>query len=110
MKISFLNGLRKGEQVKLSDKEISLGREVDNDVIIVTDGVSRYHAKILKQSDGKWLLKDLGSTNGCKVNKKLIEGEALFDEGDVIAIGDQNFSVDAGEAKTPITEVKEDSF
>ena len=107
MKISFLNGLRKGEQVKLSDKEISLGREVDNDVIIVTDGVSRYHAKILKQSDGKWLLKDLGSTNGCKVNKKLIEGEALFDEGDVIAIGDQNFSVDAGEAKTPITEVKE---
>lgn len=98
MKICFLNGVRSGELVELSGEEISLGREVDNDIIVETEGVSRYHAKLFKQSDGTWLLEDLESTNGCKVNKKLIDGDQILKEGDIINIGDQDFRV--GEEKS----------
>lgn len=100
MKICFLNGVRNGELVELSGEEISLGREVDNDIIIETEGVSRYHAKLFKKSDGTWILEDLDSTNGCKVNKNLIDGEQLLKAGDIINIGDQDFRMDEGKSKS----------
>ncbi len=98
MKIYFLNGLRSGERIELSGKKIRIGRETDNDIIIETAGVSRYHAELIGQAGGDWLLKDLGSTNGSKVNTKLIKDEKLLTEGDVVALGDQNFRM--GEKKT----------
>jgi len=102
MKIHFTNGLLNGEQIELFGKEMSIGRETDNNIIIEADGLSRYHAKLIKQADGNWLLKDLGSTNGCKVNKKLIKEERLLKEGDVVALGDQNFRVGEGKTKTEV--------
>ena len=102
MKIHFTDGLLNGEQIELVGKELSIGRETDNNIVIETDGLSRYHAKLVKQADGNWLLKDLGSTNGCRVNKKLIENERLLQEGDIVALGDQIFRMDKGKSvKTP---------
>ncbi|MDD5697251.1 MAG: FHA domain-containing protein [Victivallaceae bacterium] len=93
MKLYFLNGSRSGERLELSGREISIGRETDNDVVIETAGVSRYHAKLTTDSAGDWLIKDLGSTNGSKVNKIPVEGEKLLAEGDTITLGDQNFRI-----------------
>ena len=93
MKIHFTNGLLNGEQIELFGKEMSIGRETDNNIVIEADGLSRHHAKLIKQTDGNWLLKDLGSTNGCRVNEELIEGERLLENGDIVALGDQNFRV-----------------
>ena len=64
MKICFLNGLRNGEEFELSGEEFSIGRELNNDIVIETEGVSRYHVKLFKQPDGSWLLEDLESLNG----------------------------------------------
>ena len=47
----------------------------------------------LKKTDGQWYLKDLGSTNGCKVNSEKIDDEKALKEGDLAAIGDQEFIV-----------------
>ena len=99
MKICFLNGKRKGELVELSGEGISLGREVDNDIIVEAEGVSRYHAKFFKQSD-IWFIEDLESTNGCKVNKKIVDGDQILKEGDIINIGDQDFRVGEEKSKT----------
>jgi pSer/pThr/pTyr-binding forkhead associated (FHA) protein len=107
MKIYFLNGLRKDEQFELSGEEFSLGRELNNDVVIETDGVSRYHAKLFKQPDGSWLLEDLESMNGCKVNKKLIKGQRLLKEGDVVTLGDQNFRMEGDKKEVKKEEKKE---
>jgi len=95
MKIYFLNGLRSGEEFELSGDEFSIGRELNNDVVVETEGVSRYHAKLFKQADGNWLLEDLDSLNGCKVNDKLIKGEKALKVGDIITLGDQSFRMDA---------------
>jgi len=97
MKIYFLNGVHKDAEFELEGDEIGLGREVDNDIIVETDGVSRYHAKLFRQIDGSWLLEDMDSTNGCKVNNKLIDDEKLLKEGDLINIGEQDLRF--GEAK-----------
>ena len=100
MKIYFLDGLLKGEQIELFGKEMSLGRETDNNIVIEADGLSRYHAKLIKQNGNNWLLKDLGSTNGCKINKELIGGERLLEEGDIVTLGDQNFRIGREKPKT----------
>ena len=100
MKIYFLNGKRNGELVELSGEGVSLGRELDNDIILETEGVSRYHAKFFKKSEGTWFIEDLGSTNGCKINKKLIDGDQVLKEGDIINIGEQDFRVGEEKSKT----------
>ncbi len=94
MKIYFLNGLRKGEEFELTGDEVSIGRELNNDIVVETEGVSRYHAKLFKQPDESWLLEDLDSLNGCKVNDKLIKAEKLLQNGDTITLGDQCFRID----------------
>ena len=98
MKLFFINGPRSGEHLELSGKEVSLGRETDNDVTIEVGGASRYHAKLIKHDDDVWYLKDLGSTNGCKVNAKLIKEERELKNGDIIALGDQILRVDGDES------------
>jgi pSer/pThr/pTyr-binding forkhead associated (FHA) protein len=105
MKIHFINGLLNGAQVELFGTKMSIGRETDNNIIIEADGLSRYHAELIKRADGNWAIKDLGSTNGCKVNKELIEGERLLKEGDIVALGDQNFRVGEEKPETK-TELK----
>lgn len=89
MKIYFLNGDRTGQSAELSLLGLSIGRETDNDVQLLVGGVSRYHAKI--ESIGEvWHLRDLGSTNGTKVNGEKISQPVTLKDGDIIMIGDQS--------------------
>ena len=70
MKLFFVNGLRAGEELEFILPEITVGRELDNVVIIPVEGVSRYHGKFRLQSNGKWTVEDSGSTNGIKCKQK----------------------------------------
>ena len=90
MKIIFENGVKKGEKIEIPPLGLSLGRETDNDVHLLVDGVSRYHAKI-EQIGQNWIIKDLGSTNGIEVNGIDIPTSQVLTEGDIVSIGDQKF-------------------
>ena len=46
MKISFVNGVRSGDEAEFALPEITIGREDGNIVRIPTEGVSRYHARL----------------------------------------------------------------
>ena len=90
MKIFFIDGRRKGDSFELTPPGASIGRELDNDIILEGEGESRYHAKI--ELDGtEWKIKDLESTNGTKLNdEKLTPNEyKTLKEGDLIKIGNQ---------------------
>lgn len=52
MKIKFTNGIRNEERIEVTEGEFSIGREEDNDIVLETDGVSRYHAKLFKKTMG----------------------------------------------------------
>ncbi|MGE4564581.1 MAG: FHA domain-containing protein, partial [Victivallaceae bacterium] len=93
MKIFFVNGVRAGEELDLALPIISVGREEDNAVMLLTGGVSRYHGELRRDESGVWTVVDLQSTNGVKVNRAKIDGKAVLSEGDLIEFGDQMLRV-----------------
>jgi hypothetical protein len=64
----------------------TLGRSRDADIVIDDANVSRKHAEV-RPSGGSWIVRDLGSTNGVKVNGRRIQGAQSLKRGDVIELG-----------------------
>ncbi len=75
-------------------KEItSLGRDKSNDICLgAADGVSRFHARILRQDSGQFLLADLNSSNGTFLNGVRVFEPAPLKYGDRIEIGNAHFA------------------
>jgi len=69
----------------LSKEEITIGRSEDNDVVLANNSVSRNHARIIKGESG-YVITDLGSFNGTKINGKLVQSSPLVHD-DQIKIG-----------------------
>ena len=78
--------LADGQRIILDSDLITVGRQSDCEVVIDDHNVSRRHAEIRRTTAG-WVITDLGSTNGTKVNgEKIVNGQLLTD-GDVVAFG-----------------------
>lgn len=75
--------------IALADPPVSVGRSLDNDVILQYPSVSRHHAQVIFRH-GRWLLRDLGSTHGSWVNgHRLGSGQdCILRAGDVVNFGD----------------------
>ena len=85
--------LTDGTRIPLSDKGAVIGRSPDCSVHIADASVSRRHAEIRPAGDG-WLLVDLGSTNGTRVNGASVTERRLAD-GDAITVGDAKLRFEA---------------
>jgi pSer/pThr/pTyr-binding forkhead associated (FHA) protein len=59
------------QEYDLNKSETSIGRHSSNDIVIDNRGISGRHA-LIQLSDDKYVLKDLDSTNGTKLNGKKI--------------------------------------
>src|SRR3954465_4949754 len=69
------------------DGELILGREHPSaDLVIPDPGVSRRHARLLRDN-GTVILEDLGSSNGTYVNGQRISGPVQLGAGDEVQIG-----------------------
>lgn len=73
---------------------VRLGRAADNDVVLSSKNVSRYHAQ-LRWVDSGWLLYDLSSTNGTWLDdERLASGTpALVRGGSRLRLGDYQLTV-----------------
>ena len=72
-------------------RRFSIGRDRENDIVMVDFAVSRRHAQIVIEPEG-YLVKDLQSANGTRVNGKLISQDGvLLKDGDIIAFARYNF-------------------
>lgn len=69
----------------IDNDDFSIGRKIDNDIIIDNPHVSRYHAKI-RYINKKYVLFDLKSTVGTSVNGNKIDA-VILKPGDVLSIG-----------------------
>jgi hypothetical protein len=84
---------RKGARLRVDGRTcvvgsdgVVLGRSREADVQIDDPNVSRRHAE-LRPSGASWTVRDLGSTNGVKVNGRRIQGPQSLRAGDTITIG-----------------------
>src|SRR5215510_3363497 len=66
---------------------VTLGRDVNNDVVINDAEVSRNHGRLTSQSGG-YLIEDLASTNGTFVNGQRLIGPKLLNPSDVVGLGE----------------------
>jgi pSer/pThr/pTyr-binding forkhead associated (FHA) protein len=73
--------------VPLVRDEVTIGRKEGNTIRLTERNVSRRHAKLLK-SNGAFLVEDLNSYNGVKLNGRKIDGRASLKAGDQLGIGD----------------------
>jgi hypothetical protein len=72
-----------------------IGRSRDCDVTVEDPNVSRHHAEV-RPSGGSWIVRDLGSTNGVKVNGQRVDPSRpqSLRAGDVIELGTSKLTFD----------------
>ena len=68
-------------------RALVIGRSVGCDYVLGDPTVSRWHAELICAADG-WVVRDMGSTNGTRVNGWRIR-KAVVQPGDVVALGAQ---------------------
>jgi hypothetical protein len=75
-----------GRRMVVGPAGATLGRSRQCDVVLSDPNVSRQHAEI-RPRGGSWVLTDLGSTNGSRVNGRAVEGPEVIRPGDEIELG-----------------------
>jgi pSer/pThr/pTyr-binding forkhead associated (FHA) protein len=71
----------------------TVGRALDNDIVVNHASVSRHHASI-EARNGAFRLRDLGSQNGTYVGVDRVT-EASIADGDMVKLGDAAFTFHA---------------
>lgn len=90
--LKIVSGTRAGEQIFLDQPVLRIGRREGNDLIISDPSISGSHCEIEKSATG-YTLRDLGSTNGTRVNGETVTVSGLF-RNDVIHVGDVSVIID----------------
>ena len=74
-------------KVPLKKSTFFVGRARENDLIIPSDSLSRFHAQINHRGDS-FFITDRGSLNGVFVNGARIFGETPLRDGDIVGFGE----------------------
>lgn len=93
-------------QFKPERKNIQIGRGSSNDIVVDCPSISTIHAELVRNDDGGYELRDLGSTNGIKKDGKRHEIVALG-ETEHLKLGDAAFEFHLATARPPVTETEE---
>jgi len=76
-----------GKVFPLMKNEITIGRDINNEIVINDAEISRKHCRLVMTADG-FVIEDLGSTNGTWVNERRISSQHLLRNGESIRLGD----------------------
>ena len=73
-----------------AQSRFTIGRESACDMTLADDTVSRWHASLERRAGG-WLLADLGSTNGTRLNGWRVNHPTWVRPGDMVSFGSVTF-------------------
>ena len=82
------SGPTPGAVYPLEGDQLIIGRDATTGVAIDDAEVSRKHARMTFQG-GKYVIEDLGSTNGTFVNGQRLVSATVLKPGDVVSLGEQ---------------------
>lgn len=100
-----------GREHRLSNEVATIGRAVENDIVITSRRVSREHARVRREGR-RVVLIDLGSTNGTLLNDERVLAPVELRDGDRVSIGDVELLYHDPESTfldTPFPEVEVDA-
>ena len=84
-RLIVIEGPQAGQKIKI-DGDVVLGRAIDSSVVLEDPEVSRSHARITRALNGAYVIEDMASRNGTRVNGIQIQKQPLV-FGDKIQIG-----------------------
>lgn len=78
--------LHEGRRLVVGPSGVTLGRSSQCDIVLDDPNVSRRHAEV-RPRGGSWIVTDLGSTNGVRVNGRRVDAPQVIRSGDLIELG-----------------------
>jgi hypothetical protein len=89
----YLTATNAGQKVSwpVSGSKLTIGRGLDNDIVLEDASVSRHHAEVTREG-ARLEIRDLGSRNGTWVNAARVSAAALH-PGDELALGTVHLEV-----------------
>ncbi|MGE3316625.1 MAG: FHA domain-containing protein [Planctomycetaceae bacterium] len=105
--IAFLTPIEhKGMKIPLDKAIVFIGRHPECDIVLTRSRkVSRKHCAIA-QVNNNFVIRDLGSMNGIRVNGQAIRKDVRLNVGDEIMIGDLRYALSV--EKAPLQEKRSD--
>lgn len=92
----IVSGNAAGTQIQL-EAEFQIGRAAPTEGRLGDDPeLSRAHAKVYRDPQGRIVIEDLGSTNGTAVNGQRISGPTLLNPGDSVQVGKSTLTLQGG--------------
>ncbi len=82
------SGPTPGKTFPIEGDVVTIGREAGNTIVINDAEVSRKHTQLVLQG-GKYIVSDMGSTNGTFINGQRLTGQHILQPGEVVSLGEQ---------------------
>jgi hypothetical protein len=76
-----------GREHPLTGEATTIGRALENDIVVTSKRVSREHARVRREG-WRAVLEDLGSTNGTFLNEERVLTPVELHDGDRVKVGD----------------------
>ena len=85
-RLVVVEGPLTGTEVPLEGAQVTLGRAPDSTIVIDDDYASSRHARIY-ESEGAWVVEDLGSTNGTWLDRTRLTTPTVLPVGAPLRVG-----------------------
>jgi pSer/pThr/pTyr-binding forkhead associated (FHA) protein len=106
---SELVPVKGGDPIPLLRPKLVIGRRESCDICLRFPNISGRHCELSFQ-DGYWTIRDLGSTNGVRVNDDRVNQKNLL-PGDRVSIANREFTIEYSAAGTnTLNELMEDNI
>lgn len=96
-----LDGATSPTRFRLKDFPVRIGRRGNLDIVLLGSDVSSLHAEIFERDERLWV-RDMGSTNGTRLNQVLLTDAALLDDGDILHFASLEFVLERSGDATPL--------
>lgn len=85
-RLVVVEGPLTGTEIPLEGAQVTLGRAPDSTIVIDDDYASSRHARIY-ESEGAWVVEDLGSTNGTWLDRTRLTTPTVLPVGAPLRVG-----------------------
>ena len=98
--IRFLSGPLADKHIAIEQAVTAIGRDRQNDIVVLDQGVSRYHARLF-QHNGSWTIENLSQSSFIAVNQQRIEHQGVLQHNSVVNLGEGSSFVFPIQQQTP---------